>query len=130
MKSLFKKLKRSTRYYYYSQKNGWYFPSNMAHISGGKMANNTYEPDVSKKITEILEQGSIFIDVGANVGYFSRLASGEVGTNGNVYAFEIDSENYYALLQNIDTYSNIYSLNLAISNEDAFIKVNHSSHSA
>ncbi|HKJ33919.1 MAG TPA: FkbM family methyltransferase [Bacteroidales bacterium] len=129
MNTLFEKLKRSFKYYYYGQKNEWHFPSNIAHLSGGKMANGSYEPDVSKKIVEILESGDTFIDVGANVGYFSKIASKKVGPKGKIYAFEVELENYYALTKNINGHSNINALHLAISNDNSFVKVNHSSHS-
>jgi FkbM family methyltransferase len=130
MNTLFEKIKRSLRYYYYGQKNGWTFPHNIAHLSGGKMAKGSYEPTVCQKLIQTLKPGATFIDIGANIGYFSKLASEAVGKQGNVYAFEIELDNYYALHQNVAYYSNIHVLHLGISNDNSFAKVNHSSHSA
>lgn len=130
MKQLFKRVKASFRYYYYKQKNDWHFPSNMAHSTGSRIAAGTYEPRVSEVMAAHLEEDSIFIDVGANVGYFSNLAAGIVAGKGAVYAFEPDFENYYALTKNILDHTNVYALNMALSDDTSFALMNHSSHSS
>lgn len=130
MTTLLEKVRRSYRYYYYSQKNNWHFPSNIAHLSGGQMACGSYEPAVSQEIIRNLEEGSTFLDVGANVGYFSRLASEVVGSHGAVYAFEVDYENYFALSKNVMNHPNIFALHFAISDRNSFTNLNCSSHSA
>ena len=130
MNIIFEKFKRSLRYYYYGKKNGWHFPSDIAHISGGKMAQGSYEPSITQTVKENLKSGDIFIDVGANIGYFSRLASDIVGPAGNVYSFEVDIENYYALLKNINDHLNVNALHLAVADTNSFRTVYHSTHSA
>jgi FkbM family methyltransferase len=47
-----------------------------------------WEPVLTKWIEERLKPGDTFIDVGANVGYFSMLASVLVGPSGSVVAVE------------------------------------------
>lgn len=47
-----------------------------------------WEPDVGAYFEECLGFGMRFVDVGANIGYFSVLASGLVGPSGHVYAVE------------------------------------------
>lgn len=47
-----------------------------------------YEKEVSDVVLSVLKEGDIFVDVGANIGYFSLLASSIVGDNGKVYSFE------------------------------------------
>lgn len=47
-----------------------------------------YEPKLSEAIRERLRPGDVFLDVGANVGYFSVLAAHLVGPEGRVVAFE------------------------------------------
>lgn len=130
MENVFKRLQASLRYYYYKQKNDWHFPSNMAHSTGSRIAAGSYEPRVSEVIADHLEEESIFIDVGANVGYFANLAAHLVDVKGAVYAFEPDFENYYALTQNILDHSNAYALNMALSDDISFALMNHSSHSS
>jgi len=126
----FEKLKRTVTYHYYRKKNGWTFPSNMAHITGGNIALGTYEPEVSKIVEKKLKKGSLFIDVGANVGYFAQLGAKVVGTEGRVFAFEAEPENFYSLTQNIQGLTNTVPLNLAVSDKNSFLSINHSSHSS
>lgn len=47
-----------------------------------------WEPTVSATICRILKPNDVFIDIGANIGYFSLLASRIVGAGGLVVAFE------------------------------------------
>ena len=56
-------------------------------------AGEFYEPEVSYFITNVLEEGDCFIDVGGHVGYFSMLAAHAVGPSGQVYTFEPEARN-------------------------------------
>jgi FkbM family methyltransferase len=47
-----------------------------------------WEPNLSAWIQSTLSLGDAFIDVGANIGYFSLLAAKAVGTSGHVVAIE------------------------------------------
>ena len=47
-----------------------------------------FEPDVRRAIQRILKPGGVFLDVGANVGFFALQAAKAVGPNGKVHAFE------------------------------------------
>lgn len=46
------------------------------------------EGDVHEFITSKLEKGDVFVDVGANIGYYTILASKIVGDEGRVFAIE------------------------------------------
>jgi FkbM family methyltransferase len=46
------------------------------------------EPETVMSMKKFLSPGSIFIDVGANIGYFSMIALGLVGKKGEVHSFE------------------------------------------
>ena len=48
----------------------------------------TWEPNISNWITETLQPGDCFIDIGANIGHYSLLASSLVGRDGQVVAIE------------------------------------------
>ena len=52
-----------------------------------------WEPYETSLLQQYLRPGDVFVDVGANIGYFSLLAASIVGDDGLVYAFEPDPEN-------------------------------------
>ncbi len=47
-----------------------------------------YEPAIAAVIREYLQPGDFFVDGGAHIGFFTVLASGQVGPSGMVMAFE------------------------------------------
>jgi FkbM family methyltransferase len=47
-----------------------------------------WEPDLSRFIASRLHNGDVFVDVGANIGYYSLLAARSVGDGGSVVAIE------------------------------------------
>ena len=47
-----------------------------------------YEPETAACLRQYLRSGSVFVDIGANHGYFSMLAAALVGPTGRVIAFE------------------------------------------
>lgn len=49
---------------------------------------NTLERHESSWVKEYLERGMTFVDVGANVGYYTLMAASFVGSEGRVLAFE------------------------------------------
>ncbi|MCI4369246.1 MAG: FkbM family methyltransferase, partial [Thermoplasmata archaeon] len=60
-----------------------------------------YEPDVTQFIERTLVHGGTFMDVGANSGYFTLLASARVGPTGVVHAFEPNPEAVARLERNL-----------------------------
>ena len=60
-----------------------------------------YEPHLTKFVCEYLKPGMTFVDVGANIGYYSMLASHLIGETGKVFAFEPNSDNCRLLLLSI-----------------------------
>lgn len=50
--------------------------------------NVPYEPKTTAYIRRYLRPGSVFVDIGANHGYFTVLAAALVGEGGRVFAFE------------------------------------------
>ena len=62
----------------------------------------TWEPYESSLVLDLLQPGDIFVDVGANIGYFSLLAASVVGEEGAVFAFEPDPDNYRLLVANAE----------------------------
>jgi FkbM family methyltransferase len=62
---------------------------------------DNYEPDVHAALLHFLKPGAIFLDCGANIGYFSVLAGGVVGTSGRVLAIEANPVTLRLLERNL-----------------------------
>lgn len=60
------------------------------------------EPEQTRCVTGLLKSGQVFFDVGANVGYYSLLASKAVGREGTVISFEPVSRNIAFLFRHLD----------------------------
>src|SRR4051812_19476111 len=64
-------------------------------------ALGTSEPVLQQALVNPLRSGGVFYDLGANVGFFTLLASRLVGPGGSVVAFEPDAQNAAALRENV-----------------------------
>ena len=60
-----------------------------------------YEPQETQLMSGLLRPDDVFVDVGANWGYFSLVAAHRVGPRGCVIAFEPEPRLYRMLLTNI-----------------------------
>lgn len=67
-------------------------PSDFA-ISRILLEQRVYEPHVTNALQPILQPGMTFLDIGANIGYFSLLAAKQVGAEGRIIAFEPNQYN-------------------------------------
>ena len=63
------------------------------HVSRRIREEGIWEPYETSLVLDILRPGSVFVDVGANIGYFSIIAASVVGSEGQVLAFEPEREN-------------------------------------
>ena len=84
-----------------------------------------WEPDLTDYIRRHLQEGGAFIDVGANVGYFSLLASKIVGPAGRVVAIEASPRIHHMLQENIQRSGadNIRTINVAAAAEAGTLNV-------
>jgi len=71
------------------------------HISRRIREEGVWEPYESTLVRDCLAPGSCFVDVGANIGYFTVLGASRVGEGGRVFAFEPEPRNFALLLENI-----------------------------
>jgi FkbM family methyltransferase len=65
------------------------------------LRNGAWQPEVWDSVTPQLFEGSVFLDVGAHIGYFSMKASVKVGKTGKVLAFEPNPETLKLLRDNV-----------------------------
>jgi FkbM family methyltransferase len=65
------------------------------------VATGFYERATTFLVRDVLKKGDTFVDVGANIGYFSVIASRSVGEHGEVYALEPSTEAFERLKMNV-----------------------------
>jgi FkbM family methyltransferase len=70
---------------------GTFLADPASRLGNELISRGVYEASLTRKIQDNLKPGGVFIDVGANVGYFSVLASRLVGREGKVVAIEPQS---------------------------------------
>ena len=62
---------------------------------------NYYEIRETNYVRKILREGDVFVDIGANIGWFTVLASAGVGASGQVFAFEPSRRIHQHLADNV-----------------------------
>ena len=71
----------------------------------------------------LVKKGSTILDIGANIGFYSKLFSKLVGKSGGIIAFEPDRTNFQHLLSSIKSFPNIQSYEKAVSNRSETIRI-------
>lgn len=113
-------------------------------VQGSKMFVDVFHPDLAMRQTfrhyaldriheetttelfrKTAKKGDVVLDVGANIGYFTLLASSIVGTEGKVYSFEPEPRNFGYLTKNIalNNYSQTMAWQKAVSNQPGHVKL-------
>ena len=92
-------------------------------IGQGLFATGTFDIEAIKPALDALEPGATFIDIGANVGFYSILALDKVGPSGKVYCFEIDPRPIGVLKKTIGTFglANVHLTEAAVSDTDGIL---------
>jgi FkbM family methyltransferase len=70
-----------------------YVPAGDAAIGSRMLRRGAYQPHLTGLLRKVLAPGMTFVDVGANIGYFSLLAARLVGETGAVVAIEPGERN-------------------------------------
>ncbi|HEX7315543.1 MAG TPA: FkbM family methyltransferase [Pyrinomonadaceae bacterium] len=91
---------------------------------GQELSGGSWEPHVTRVVEGLLKEGDTFLDIGANVGYFTMLGSRLVGPSGRVIAVEPNPQNVQLLCANIleNDASNVTLFPLAVSDSEAVLK--------
>jgi FkbM family methyltransferase len=71
------------------------------YISREIAEHGVWEPLESRVFAQLVKPGSIVLDLGANIGYYTVLAGLCAGPRGQVYAFEPESHNVALLRENV-----------------------------
>ncbi|MBI5728782.1 MAG: FkbM family methyltransferase [Candidatus Magasanikbacteria bacterium] len=110
---------------WYSSLCGYSFPKNYIRRWKLDILLGLYEPETARLFEKIIKPGMVIVDIGAHIGYFTRLFSKLVGATGRVYAFEADPENYSLLQKNTHRLRNVKLFPLAVTDQHGTIDFYH-----
>jgi FkbM family methyltransferase len=84
-----------------------------------------YEPNESWIIQQVLRDGDTFVDIGANIGYFTLLGSRCVGSYGRVIAFEACPDTASRLAGNLErnNVENVIVHAVALGDQDRMVRI-------
>lgn len=71
-------------------------------VSGTIYLTGQWEPLITRHVRTSLRPGDVFVDVGANIGYYSLLAARATGSTGRVFSIEASPSIYNRLQRNIN----------------------------
>jgi len=71
------------------------------YVSAKIAETGEWEPFETELVQRFLRPGDGFIDIGANIGWYTIIAASRVGSQGRVYAFEPGRENFELATRNI-----------------------------
>jgi FkbM family methyltransferase len=92
---------------------------------GAAILKGEYEPKMREVLRRYLSPGGVFIDLGANEGYFSVLASDMVGSTGTVVAIEPQSRLQHVIYTNLQVNDcfNVRVIRCAVSNKTGKVRL-------
>ncbi len=82
--------------------------------------NEREEIDFLKRV---VKPGMVVLDIGANIGFYTRIFSKLVGKEGRVYAFEPERNNYRNLKKLCRDLNNVTLNNVAVGEKNGKIKL-------
>ena len=98
--------------------------------SSGAYLSGRNELPVQETLAAHLKRGDVFYDIGANVGFFSIIASRLVGADGSVYAFEPVAVNVACIQRNVraNQLSNVTVIQKAIAATSGMVDIHLTGH--
>ena len=77
----------------------------------------SFEPQTVDLYKKSLREGMNVVDIGANIGYYTIIGGKMIGTNGKIFSYEPDEDNFYYLETNVrsNDLKNAHVLKLALS---------------
>lgn len=103
----------------------WVRTSGVVEAEWGFFEGGAKEERTSQVVTSFLSNGMTFVDIGANVGYFSLLAASVVGSSGKVIAFEPTPTVADRLRENVllNRLANVTVIQAAVSERDGHARL-------
>lgn len=117
-------------YHYAGWRAGLRFPAGLAPATGVQYATGRFEPETTALLRQRLRPGMVCVDIGANVGYYTRLAAQLVGSQGRVIACEPEPENLHALRHNTRQFPQVSLVSAALADKRGLLPLYLSSHSS
>jgi FkbM family methyltransferase len=99
--SFIKKIFRIKRFFLETE-YGVFYIDPVSNFGDALITNGVYELDLTNYFKNTLKEGDVFIDIGANEGYYSILSASLVGNKGKVFAVEPQSRLQNILFNNIE----------------------------
>jgi len=96
----YKRLSQDYTFKVKTRYDGWFFGNTNDSIGAMVYYFGTWEPAISEYVARSLRLGDVFIDVGANQGWYTVLASSLIGAAGRIVAIEASSTIFQALQRN------------------------------
>lgn len=84
---------------------------------------NRQDADEIRYLKSVIKPGDTILDIGANIGFYSKILSDCVGKDGKVHSFEPDRINFKHLKNNVSAYQNIILVNKAVSDKAGTLNV-------
>jgi FkbM family methyltransferase len=102
-----------------------YVMENDLDVGRNLLKTSVHEPHITRVFADTLKGGDVFLDLGANLGYFSLLAATLVGKSGKVIAFEPNGQNLQLLYSSIieNQFENIKVHPVAASDSPQILKL-------
>lgn len=102
----------------YAALRGFAFPTKFNWDWKWEMLSGAYERDTADLFARLIKPGMTVVDIGAHVGYFTRLYADLVGPAGAVFAFEADPKNFALLERNVRGRANVRLFKDAIADRE------------
>lgn len=91
----------------------------MGYFFHGELAHERVTKEI---LLRVLSVGSAFIDVGANIGYYTRMTARIVGPSGKVFAFEPLPAAYQLLQRNLADLANVSAFQTALGDRSGTVR--------
>ncbi|MCY4045929.1 MAG: FkbM family methyltransferase [Cellvibrionales bacterium] len=88
-------------------------------VSESIKTKGIWEAYETQLLLQLLSEGDTFLDIGANIGYYSLIGAECVGESGKVFSFEPEATNFALLCDNVNHFNlkHVQTANIALSNQ-------------